>query len=232
MALKSLVVFVDPSAAGEARVRYAVRLAMQHEAHLIGVFIVPTAWENDRADCFIRGGGAIREMVERHNAAERDVAGGRGQEIRGAGRRDSYSFEFRVIRDGDTNDLARLHCLHADLVVVGHPRRAACRPDWSPERMLLSTGRSDPDRASGVAARARRDQRAVRLECQPRSAARDHQFAADPDGGASVSVVVVDAAKNAQHGQEPGADIAHFLSRHASRRRSSCCTRRACRSPR
>jgi hypothetical protein len=39
MALKSLIVFVDPSPGGDARTRYAVRLAAEHDAHLIGVFI-------------------------------------------------------------------------------------------------------------------------------------------------------------------------------------------------
>lgn len=55
MALKSLVVFVDPTPEGEARARYAIKLAVQHDAHLIGVFISATAWSRNSADGFVRG---------------------------------------------------------------------------------------------------------------------------------------------------------------------------------
>jgi nucleotide-binding universal stress UspA family protein len=33
----------------------------------------------------------------------------------------------------------------------------------------------------------------------------------------SVTVLLVDPKKNARHGEEPGADIAHYLSRHGAR---------------
>jgi nucleotide-binding universal stress UspA family protein len=214
MALKSLVVFVDPSAAGEARVRYAVKLAMQHAAHLIGVFIVPRSWDNDRADCFIRGGGAIRDMMERHHAAERTALAAAGKSFQSLAERDSDSFEFRVIRDGDIDGLARLHCLHTDLVVVGHPSPGGLPARWSPERMLLSTGvpflivpeevRQDAPASNVLLAwnASREARRAITDSLPILMAAR------------TVSVVVVDAEKNALHGEEPGADIAHFLSRH------------------
>jgi nucleotide-binding universal stress UspA family protein len=214
MALKSLVVFVEPSDAGEARVRYAVRLAMQHEAHLIGVFIVPTAWETDPSDCYIRGTGAIREMVERHNAAERAALSAAGDKFAALAGRESYSFEFRVVRDGDTAELARLQCLHTDLAVVGHPSPGGLPNRWSPEQMLLSTGVPllivpqgwhDAPVATNVllAWNASREARRAITDSLPLLRA-----------ARSVSVVVVDAEKNELHGQEPGADIAHFLSRH------------------
>lgn len=41
MPLKSIAVFVDPSPAGLARTSYAVRMALRHGAHLIGIFAVP-----------------------------------------------------------------------------------------------------------------------------------------------------------------------------------------------
>lgn len=218
MALKSLAVFVEPSDAGESRVRYAVKLAMQHGAHLIGVFIVPRTWENERAD-YIRGASAIREMVERHNAAERAALLAVGQKFEALAGRDSYSFEFRVIGDGDTGELARLNCLHTDLVIVGHPSPGGLPRQWSPEQMLIATGvpmiiLPQEWRHEAIATNillawnaSREARRAITDSLAILKAAR------------SVSIVVIDAEKTGLHGQEPGADIAHFLSRHGVRAR-------------
>jgi nucleotide-binding universal stress UspA family protein len=214
MALKSLVVFVEPTPAGEARIRCAAALAMRHEAHLIGVFIVPHNWGEDRADCYIRGSAAIRELVNRHKSAEQTALAAASRSFAVAAGHDSYSFEFRVIRDGDAGDLARLHALHTDLIVVGDPAPGGLPQKWSAERMLLATGvpvliiPQDWHQeviatkivlgwnASRQARRAITDSLPILMAAQ------------------SVSVITVDADKNPQHGEEPGADIAHFLSRH------------------
>ena len=214
MALKSLVVFVDPSPAGEARVRYAVRLAMQHEAHLIGVFVVPPAWNSDPADCYIKGGAAIEEMVQRHSAIERAALRAAGERFEALAGRESYSVEFRVIRDGHDDDLARLHCLYTDLVVVGHPPPGGLPGRRTPERMMITTGipflivpdgwRHDSVATNVVLAwNASREARRAITDSLPILQAAE-----------SVSVLIVDPEKNPHHGQEPGSDIAHFLSRH------------------
>lgn len=214
MALKSLVVFVDPSAAGEARVRYAVRLAMQHEAHLIGVFVVPRTWDSDPADCYIRGGAAIKEMVQRHSAIERAALRAAGERFEALAGRQNYSVEFRVIGDGDTEDFARLHCLYTDLVIVGHPAPGGLPMKRTPERLMIATGvpflivpenwRYDTVATNVVLAwNASREARRAITDSLPILMAAE-----------SVSVIIVDAEKNARHGQEPGSDIAHFLRRH------------------
>ncbi|WP_322516225.1 universal stress protein [Rhodopseudomonas palustris] len=214
MSLKSLVVFVDPTAVCEARLRYAARLAVQHGAHLIGAFVMPNAWQNDRSSSFIQGGGAIREMLERHGLAERKALSDASQRFEALAGRDSPSFEFRVIRDDEVGNLAQLHCLHTDLVLVGHPAPGGLPSGWSPEKMLLSSGvphliipegwRDGPVATNVLLAwNASREARRAITDSLPILRA-----------AASVAVVVVDAEKNPLHGHEPGAGIAHFLSRH------------------
>ncbi len=214
LSLKSLIVFIEPSSVAESRLRYAVKLALQHHAHLIGVFIVPKAWDSEPADCYIRGADAIRNMLARHEAAERDTLLSAGRKFEQAAGHDDFTYEFRVIRDSDAGDLARVNCLHSDLVIVGHPLPGGLPKLWSPERMLISTGVPFliiPDEwqselmptnvllawnASREARRAISDSLAILMTAQ------------------SVAVVVVDPERNLSHGEEPGADIAHFLSRH------------------
>uniref|UniRef100_E6VJ90 UspA domain protein n=1 Tax=Rhodopseudomonas palustris (strain DX-1) TaxID=652103 RepID=E6VJ90_RHOPX len=213
MALKTIVVFVDQTPASDARVRYAAGLAMRHQAHLIGLFIVPNAWQHDRSDSNIQGGAAIREMLERHNLIESDALQAAGRSFEAMAARDDASFEYRAVRGGDVGELVRLHCLHSDLVVVGHPS-AGLPAGWSPQQMLLSTGvpvlivpASWPE---GTIARnvlfawnASREARRAITDSLPVLRAAE-----------AVSVVVVDPNNNRAHGQEPGADIAHHLSRH------------------
>ncbi|MBB1092614.1 universal stress protein [Rhodopseudomonas pseudopalustris] len=214
MSLKSLVVFVESTDACEARIRYAARLALRHDAHLIGAFVLKNAWRNDRSDGFIQGGGAIREMLERHGLAERKALQDATQRFEALAGRENSSFEFRVLRDDDIGNLARLHCLHTDLVVVGHPAPGGLPSTWLPEQMLLSAGVpllivpqgwSDGPIANNVllAWNASREARRAITDSLPILKAAD-----------SVAVVVVDAEKNPLHGHEPGADIAHLLSRH------------------
>lgn len=214
MALKSLVVFVEPSSLGESRVRYAVKLALRHHAHLIGVFIVPKAWDSEPSDSYVRGAEAIRSMLARHEAAERRTLQRASDSFAQAAGHSDFTSEFRVIRDGDAGDLAKVNSLHSDLVIVGHPLPGGLPKPWSPERMLIATGipfliipkewQSDHVATNVLLAwnASREARRAISDALPILMAAR------------SVTVVVVDPDKTNAHGEEPGADIAHFLSRH------------------
>ncbi|MDB5657243.1 MAG: Universal stress protein UspA [Tardiphaga sp.] len=219
MALKSLVVFVDPTPQGEARVRYAIKLAVQHEAHLIGVFIAPASWGRNPADAFVRGPVAIREMVERHNVEELATAAAALKSFETLAARERLSHEFRLIKESDASELVRLHSLHTDLIVSSHPA-----PDDKPsmasvDAMLMATGVPflvvpDGWQCNEVATNvlfawnASREARRAITDSLPllRSAK-------------SVAVVVIDSQKNASHGEQPGADVAHYLSRHGVKAR-------------
>jgi nucleotide-binding universal stress UspA family protein len=214
MALKSLVVFVDPTPQGEARARYAIQLAVQHEAHLIGVFISATAWSRNAADGFVRGPAAIREMVQRHNVMEVDAAAEALKSFETLAGREQVSHEFRLIKETDAKELLRLHSLHTDLVVSGHPMPGDAPTMDSVDAMLMATGVPflvvpDGYQCDRVATNvlfawnaSREARRAITDSLPLLTSAK------------SVAVVVIDPEKNAAHGEQPGADVAHYLSRH------------------
>ena len=214
MALKSLVVFVDPTPQGEARARYAIKLAVQHDAHLIGVFISAAGWSRNAADGFVRGPVAIREMVQRHNVIEADAAADALKSFEALASRERLSHEFRLIKETDAKEMVRLHSLHTDLVVSGHPSPGDMPAMDSVDAMLMATGvpflvvpdgwQSD-DVATNIlfAWNASREARRAISDSLPLL-----------ESAKSVAVVVIDPQKNASHGEQPGADVAHYLSRH------------------
>lgn len=212
MAIKNLAAFVEPSRAGAARARYAVELALRHGAHLIGIFVAPSGWRTDPADSYVRGREAIRRLIDRQKAEENAISSTASRSFHAATGRAEISFEFRIIREVDGDDV-KLHSLHADLVIVGSPV-PGLPSSWSAETLLLATGVPflivpDGRKVGAIAERvlvawnaSREARRAIRDSLSLLTAAQ------------SVSVVVVDAIKNPLYGEEPGADVATYLARH------------------
>ncbi|MET0710650.1 MAG: universal stress protein [Tardiphaga sp.] len=214
MAIKSLIVFVDASPVGDARTRYAVRLAAEHDAHLIGVFIAPTGWKRNPADGFVTGAVAVREMVERHSLFEREAAAAAIEHFETLAGRERVRCEFRSIETSNADELVRLHSLHSDLVVVGYPSPGGLPAQGTPAAMLLATGVPflivpDTWTSDSVASKivfawnASREARRAISDALPLMKTAQ-----------SVAVLVIDPKKNASHGEQPGADVAHYLCRH------------------
>lgn len=214
MPLKTIVVFVDFSAAGEARTRYAVKLARRHAAHLIGVFIASVDAGGDIAKSYVRGQAAIKNMIEAEDADSLKKTTSASKTFIAETSHEDIAFEFRVIRENDVADQVKLHSLHADMVVVGHPRPGGLPRNWSPESMLLATGVPflivpDGWKGNTVASRIVLGWNASREARRAISDSLPLLIAAD-----DVHLVVVDADGNPYHGEEAGADIALYLSRH------------------
>nr|WP_244646243.1 universal stress protein [Bradyrhizobium campsiandrae] len=214
MPLKNIAVFVDVSRASLIRATYAVRLALRYHAHLVGIFVVPLGWTLDPSASFIRGRDAIRALIERQRAQEFRTTATASERFENEAGREGISFEFRMIRATDTSDDALFHSLHADLVLVGHPKPGGLPDDWSAETMLLATGVPVLIVPNGwtagtiaenvvVAWNASREARRAITDAIPLL-----------QKARTVSIIVVDAEANTNHGQEPGADIALYLSRH------------------
>lgn len=214
MPLKNIAVFVDVSRASFVRVTYAVRLALRYHAHLVGIFVVPFGWTHDPSASFIRGREAIRALIERQKAQELRTTATASERFENTAGREGVSFEFRMIRAADISDDALFHSLHADLVLVGHPKPGGLPDDWSAESLMLATGVPVlivPNNWTAgtiaenilVAWNASREARRAITDAIPLL-----------QRARTVSIVVVDAQTNARHGQEPGADIALYLSRH------------------
>jgi nucleotide-binding universal stress UspA family protein len=216
MPFKSIAVFVDPSSAGEARTRYAVRMALRHGAHLIGIFAVPSMAGGSPAESFVRGHEAVRQVIASHQSSETAAVDAAKQSFSACCARENISSEFRLLRRFDVNDNAALNSLHADLVIVGGPRPGGLPGDWSAEALVLATGVPFlllPEAWTGsaeqhvvVAWNASREARRAIADALP--------FLV---GALSVTLLVVDPHKNPRHGEEPGADVAHYLTRHGAK---------------
>ena len=216
MPFKTIAVFIEPTPPGEARVAYAAKLACRYGAHLIGIFKVPALTAGSPAECFVRGHTAVKEVIAQHRARETEAieqAKRISSEICG---REGISLEFRSLFEGESDDVA-LNSLHADLVVAGGWHGNGGLPSArSAETLVLATGVPCillPESWCGtapehvvVAWNASREARRAIADALPLLVA-----------AKSVTVLSVDSGKNPRHGEEPGADIAQYLSRHGAK---------------
>ena len=213
MPLKSIAVFVEPTPAGEARIAYAARLAQRHSAHLIGIFMVPSLHAGSAAESFVMGSTAVRQVIAQHRERELETIELAKRSLSAICRREGVSFEFRFLSQDDFSDNIALNSLHTDLVIACGGRGAAMPVQWSAEALLLATGVPFilvPEswdastiehvvlawNASREARRAIADALPLLVEAK------------------SVTILTIDPEKNPRHGEEPGADIAQYLSRH------------------
>jgi nucleotide-binding universal stress UspA family protein len=112
MTYKTLLVHVDDSRTSDARVEFALDLALKHNAHLIGLYVVnqglfgPLLRQDDSLSL------AKREAqgIERMNRAS--------QHFVDAAKRAGCPFEWRAPA-GPSLEIATLHARHADLLVLG-----------------------------------------------------------------------------------------------------------------
>lgn len=219
MAFKTIAAFIDASVAGRARITYAVKLALQQNAHLVGIF-VPFDPPRSPTESYVRGSGAIHEMLEKHEMEKALAERQASIAFQDATQRHDVSHEFRALRTLDAVDDVSLHSLHADLVIVGHPWPGGLPENWSPEAMLFAAGVPlliIPDKV-----RSQEERRPtmppdnIMVAWNVSSVARRAIADAMPllTAARSVHVTTVNPDANRQHGEEPGADIGLYLSRH------------------
>lgn len=214
MALKDLLVVVDDSAAGLARMELAARLAVRHDAHLTGLYVVSPI----SLPAFVEAElpAELRATLRAQAEAGADQCGDQFDAVM---RRHGLSdrSEWRAV-SGDPTTAVSIHGRYSDLVIIGQPdpRRDRDVAVPSPGDLVFSCGRpllvvpyigtfSDVgDRVlvawngSREAARAMADARPILSRAKKVSL---------------LSVNPADAADGGL-GDMPGADIAKYLSRH------------------
>jgi nucleotide-binding universal stress UspA family protein len=152
MALKDLLVCIDPTTAGDIRLKLAFNLARANKAHLSGAYPLPEAQ-------FVRGGptgfggipgmtviaeepvsrgGAVSEAFREAEVADR-VEHRFKDELRLAG----IDGEWHVLPDGDSAELIEL-AKSMDLTIMGQ-RPPTSRSDgaarFRPDDIVIATGR-------------------------------------------------------------------------------------------
>jgi nucleotide-binding universal stress UspA family protein len=198
MTLKNIGVFVDATPEGEKRIDYAATLAEQCGAHLAGIHVVSAVRPEYRSDYYVIGEKAIRALLAEQKAADEAAISNVRRRFEAISAKRDLNAEFRVIRRGGPDEDITLSSLHSDLVVIGQRELQELRGYASPEKLLLSSGAPILVIPSGWRAVA---------DALPFLVA-----------ASSVTLLVVDSDERAgRHGEEPGADIAHYLARHGAR---------------
>ena len=214
MSYKDLLVQVDDTRSCAKRIEFAVALAVAHDAHLTGVYIIP---ESSPAGLVhplsaARDPGHLQEKAR--DRAE--LALGRFADV---AKRNQIAFETRAVQVLYTEvaDALATHARHADLVILGQhdPDDPAAGPRSLPEEVILGSGRPAL-LVPYIGPAATFGERVTVAWDASRAAARAVNDALPLlERAKAVGVVTVNPrAQPSGHGEEPGADIGLHLARH------------------
>ena len=213
MSYKTILVHIDPGRRCAVRVEVAIRLARQHDAHLVALHAI--APFEPSGYVLAEMGSAVIE-AQKH-AATAELARTEGEFSKQASAAGLRNIEWRTAID-DPVDAMTLHARYADLVVIGQTdasERSNIAGDF-PERLVLAAGRPVlilPSFGSFgtigkrilVAWNPSREATRAVTDAIPllRLAHNVHVMAINPLRG--------------EHGSVPGADIGLYLARHGVR---------------
>jgi len=213
MGYKTILVHIDTGKRCAVRIEVAIRLAQQHDSHLVALHVVPPFEAPDYVLAEV--GPAILEAQKKATAIELARAETEFTRlVSGAGLR---SIEWRTAI-ADPAEAMTLHARYADLVVIGQTEAsdgANIAADF-PERLVLAAGRpvlilpsvgSFPVIGKRVLVAWNPSREATRAVTDSipllRLASSVHVMAVNPRRG--------------EHGSVPGADIGLYLARHGVR---------------
>jgi nucleotide-binding universal stress UspA family protein len=212
LSYKSILVQVDHTKACPARIDAALALALAHEAHVTGLYLIA----EPSGASFVHG-YLPPEILATVTARAEEVANGKLAQFSAAASRSQVPFDTRIDRGYDIElaDVMSMHARYADLVVIGQDDPDEPSPGRLPEQLVLACGRPVL-LVPYVGAGARFGQRVVIGWDASREAARAVSDAL-PILESASSVVVVSVnprQRDFGHGDLPGADIALHLARH------------------
>ena len=212
MAIKDIVVHVDPSPRCAARLDAAVRVARRFDSHVVGLHVQPIEAAPGYAAVELRD-ALIRLNRQAAEEAARAAKALFEQHMAGT----QLSTEWRVA-EGDVDDHVALHARYADLTILGQPDRTVdpSAPDETAiDRIILATGRPVlvvpyAGRFDTIGTRVLVAWDASREATRAVSDAMAFLTTAE-----AVTVVAVNPRRGLRHhGEVPAADIALHLARH------------------
>lgn len=209
---KTILVHCDASRSIEQRLQIAVKLAEQHQAHLIGVFARPPFEAPMAAESPYAMGIVVEEHEKAVAAAEKSAAMAFSKAMKGR----EISSEWRTA-DGRAGEVVSLHARYADLTVLGQtdPDATNALPGDLPEDVALATGRAILV-VPYVQCKSPPGSNVLLCWNASREAARAASDALPLIKTAnSVTVLIVEPKLSAKgHGPVPGAEVATWLARH------------------
>ena len=137
MAIKDILVHVDGSRAMPARVAAAAALALRHNAHLAGLYVVEVPVLPSYADAQIPN-----EILEAQRAALFSRATACEQEFNSIANQHAIKSEWRCVQDRRIDALL-LHARYTDLLVLGQADAddPECVSRGLADRLVLESGR-------------------------------------------------------------------------------------------
>lgn len=242
MALKDLLVIVEPGDPVGSQVDVAVALAARHAAHLTGLCVVPPLTLSE-AGLPWSGSAIEAEALEQVQASVRGEHTAAVQRLEAAFRKAAADLvtpvEWRVV-DGRPGDMAPLHARYADLTVMRQvdPRHPTPASDGLVEAVMLGSGRpalvvpyagrfAAIGRCIVVAWNASREAARALNDALPLLERADKVtvLAVNPGRGAGGDDEPPPTASAVfgigGQGSWPAADIAHHLARHAVKAEAS-----------
>lgn len=213
MSIKSILLLLDDSAACEKRLTVSFDLARLFDAHLTGLYVIPTP-------SIIYGAphAPVTEIEsEIQRSQERGEAAIAGFEA--MAQRESVSVESRLVNAmGEAvSDVAALHGRYADLLVLGQndPNDLRSLGIGVVESTLLGSGRPSLFVPYIGLQMSMLDHIVVGWDASQESTRALHDALPFMKQAKKVTVLVVNPRVGpGGHGEQPGADIAQALARH------------------
>lgn len=209
MALKDLLVYLDPHPSVDARVKLAVALARRDGAHIVGLHVVPPS----PMPAYYTPETVEISQNLRKKAADsfkRSV----GRKFNDTLRREGLQGELRIV-EGEVDEDATLHARYADLAILGQPD-----PDRpfesavSPDHVVLYSGRPALV-VPYIGFSGTVGERVIVAWNAGREASRAVNDALPLLTRAKVvRILAINPERAGTHGEEIGADIALHLARH------------------
>lgn len=212
MALRDILVHMDDHESCKARLAAAVGIATKHNAHLTGLFVMPSAAIPGYMDVQIP-----LDLIQMHEDRMKEIAQSVEKLFEQATQSSDLSSEWRCLQ-GYAPDIIADHGHYSDLIVIGQHDPAVnlgARNDEIPDHVVLSSGRPVlivPNNFSGGEIGNRvlvgwdRGQMATRAL---------HDALPVLQKADAVSIMMVNPKpRPGDSGHSPGADVARHLARH------------------
>lgn len=217
MRYKTILVHVDESVHTPKRIEIAADLALLHEAHLVGVAATALPGTYYLPELIGESTVSLTAYLDylRHRA---DATLATFESI--VQKRGVASFETRVVED-EAGSALSMQARYGDLVVVGQTDRSESLPATQPgfpEYVVLNSGR--PVLVVPHAAHAGHIGKRILIAWDAGIEATRAVNAAMPflTQAELVQVAIFDPKpRSGVHGEQPGADLAEYLSRHGVR---------------
>ena len=215
MALKDMLVHLDASEQGAARLDLAASLAAAHDAHLVGLHVteirLPPGLTADAGGAAL---GLVMARLREEDAAEAASAKARFEDRI---RRDGLMGEWRAVL-GRAVETVAMQARHADLTILGQPQPDSDNARFSEdllEGVLFASGRPVlmvpyAGRFGAVGSRVLIGWNATREAA--RAVADAMPFLS---GAEEVVLLAINPSQGLEgHGELPAADMAQHLARH------------------